>query len=121
VGKIERLCKAPYELQNPFCFIGRIRITILLRTTTLSSDAVPFSSVTICCTLFKYQLEVCNDELVTIGMLLHRRLIGSGFILVCKENVVLWVLKNDYEIEIFIKLLVRRLVTKWEETKGVNL
>jgi len=24
VGKIERLCKAPYELQYPFCFMGKV-------------------------------------------------------------------------------------------------
>jgi len=35
----------------------KILITILLRTVTLSSDAVPFSSVTICCTLFTYLPE----------------------------------------------------------------
>jgi len=62
VWKIERLWKAPYELQYPFCFMGRMLIAILLRTVTLSSDAVPLSSVTICCTLFTYLLEAWTER-----------------------------------------------------------
>ena len=37
-------------------------ITILLRTVTLSSDAVSFSSATICCTLFTYLPETWNER-----------------------------------------------------------
>jgi hypothetical protein len=41
------------------------------------------------------------------------------FVLMCKENGVLWVLQNDYEEgEILLQLLMHRLVTQWEETKG---
>ena len=40
----------------------RILVTIILRTVTLSADAVPFSSVTICCTLFTYLLEAWTER-----------------------------------------------------------
>ena len=62
IRKTERLWKSPYELQYPFCFMGRILITVLLKTVTLSSDAVPFSSVTICPTLSMYLLEAWTER-----------------------------------------------------------
>jgi len=40
----------------------RTLITILLRTVTFSSDAVQFSSVTVCCTLFAYPLEAWTER-----------------------------------------------------------
>jgi hypothetical protein len=49
-----------------FLFQGKYThkpITILLRTFTLSSDAVPFSSVTICYTLFTYLPEAWTERL----------------------------------------------------------
>ena len=62
VWKIKRFWKAPSELQCPFCSMVRILITILLRRVTLSSDAVPFSSATICCTLFTYLPEAWTER-----------------------------------------------------------
>ena len=62
VWNIERIRKYLSEFQYPFRFIVRILITILLRTVTLSSDAVHFSSVTICCTLFTYLPEAWTER-----------------------------------------------------------
>jgi len=62
VWNIERILKYPSELQYPPRFMVKILITILLRTVTLSSDAVPFSSVTICCTLFTYLPEAWTER-----------------------------------------------------------
>jgi hypothetical protein len=59
---IERIWKYSSELQYPFRFMVRILITILLRTVTSSSDAVQFSSVTICCISFMYLPEAWTER-----------------------------------------------------------
>ena len=57
--------KLKIEIQYPFCFTGSIIITILLRTVTSSSDAIPFSSVTICCTFSRTCWKPELKDLVT--------------------------------------------------------